>query len=267
MIRLQDLTPQAYYNQSRDFQFIGRLFDIVLNYVKTSADNMYNLPCGKNMDEKLLNLLALTLGFQSKHHYNSKHLEAVCSVLPTILRHKGSLQAILDAVNAMLNSEGIRQTLDYYIEPREYITLYLPQQLSDLSLIRDLLPYILPAGMSCNLVKELKEVIPANTVITTEDTVIIKSSSGSSPIMPNNLLLRPLEVEAKTVTENNETKTVYKYKTTEKGEDVLSDEVLNLKAGETAGATLIDVKGLEPEAPASQPEPEPTADENNNEGD
>ena len=38
MIKLQDMTPDVYYNQSRDFQFIGRLYDIVLNSVKTNAD-------------------------------------------------------------------------------------------------------------------------------------------------------------------------------------------------------------------------------------
>ena len=72
MIKLQNLTPVVYYDQSRDFQFIGRLYDLVLNYIKTNAANLYNLPSGKNMDEQLLNLLALTLGFKPKKNYNSK---------------------------------------------------------------------------------------------------------------------------------------------------------------------------------------------------
>ena len=38
MIKLQDYTPDIYYSESRDFQFIGRLFDLVLNYVKTNVD-------------------------------------------------------------------------------------------------------------------------------------------------------------------------------------------------------------------------------------
>ena len=50
MIRLQDLVPNVYYEKSRDFQFIGRLFDIVLNSVKTNSDTLYNLPSGKNKD-------------------------------------------------------------------------------------------------------------------------------------------------------------------------------------------------------------------------
>ena len=139
MIRLQDLTPSVYYNQSRDFQFIGRLYDIVLNSVKTNAANLYNLPVGKNMDEKLLNLLSMTLGFQSRHRYNSKQLAAICSVLPTILRQKGSISAIVTAVNALLAAEGITQSLDYTIKSKQYIVLYLPQQLSDLNLLQDLL--------------------------------------------------------------------------------------------------------------------------------
>ena len=101
MIRLQDLVPNVYYEKSRDFQFIGRLFDIVLNSVKTNSDTLYNLPSGKNKDERLLNLLAFTLGFQPKHHYNSKQLEAICSVLPLIIQNKGSLMAIVIAKQAM----------------------------------------------------------------------------------------------------------------------------------------------------------------------
>ena len=61
MIKLQNLTPEIYYKQSRDFQLIGRLFDIVLNYVKTNADNLYSLPIGNDMNENLLNLLSYTL--------------------------------------------------------------------------------------------------------------------------------------------------------------------------------------------------------------
>ena len=44
MIKLRNLTPDVYYNESRDFQFIGRLFDVVLNSVKTEADLLYNVP-------------------------------------------------------------------------------------------------------------------------------------------------------------------------------------------------------------------------------
>lgn len=170
MIKLQDLTPSIYYGQSRDFQFIGRLYDIVLNYVKTSADNLYTLPIGKNMDEKLLNLLAFTLGFQSKHHYNSKQLLAICSVLPLILKHKGSLNAILIAVNSILYAEGIKQALDYTFKNNNLV-LYLPQDLSDLTLLKDIVVYILPAGIGCDMIKEIQSVNEIETILTTNHEV------------------------------------------------------------------------------------------------
>ena len=172
MIKLQELTPSVYYEQSRDFQFIGRLYDIVLNYVKTNADNLYTLPIGKNMDEKLLNLLAFTLGFQSKHHYNSKQLLAICSVLPLILKNKGSLNAILIAVNSILYAEGINQALDYEFKNNNLV-LYLSQDLSDLTLLKDIMIYILPAGIGCDMIKEIQSVNKIETILTTTDKVTV----------------------------------------------------------------------------------------------
>ena len=173
MIKLQDLTPAVYYNQSRDFQFIGRLYDLVLNYSKTNAANLYNLPIGKNMDEQLLNLLALTLGFKPTKNYNSKQLRAICSVLPTILRHKGSIQALVPAINALLAAEGVSQPLDYTVNPKRGITLYVAQELDDLSLFTDLLDYLLPAGLSCNVVKESQAIHTAQTTLGVTDSINI----------------------------------------------------------------------------------------------
>ncbi len=180
MIKLQDLTPAVYYNQSRDFQFIGRLYDLVLNYSKTNAANLYNLPIGKNMDEQLLNLLALTLGFKPIKKYNSKQLRAICSVLPTILRHKGSIQALVLATNALLAAEGVKQPLDYTLYPKQGITLYVAQELNDLTLFTDLLDYLLPAGLSCNIVKESQHVNAIKTAFAVTDTVTISGIDALS---------------------------------------------------------------------------------------
>ena len=188
MIKLQELTPSVYYEQSRDFQFIGRLYDIVLNYVKTNADNLYTLPIGKNMDEKLLNLLAFTLGFQSKHHYNSKQLLAICSVLPLILKNKGSLNAILIAVNSILYAEGISQALDYEFKNNNLV-LYLSQDLSDLTLLKDIMIYILPAGIGCDMIKEIQSVNKIETILTTTDEVAVYKDIASK----FNRILNPRE--------------------------------------------------------------------------
>lgn len=182
MIKLQNLTPEIYYKQSRDFQLIGRLFDIVLNYVKTNADNLYSLPIGDDMNENLLNLLSYTLGFKASRNYNSKQLLAICSVLPEIMRHKGSLQSIIIAVNALLGAEGTKQSLDYEMIPKQSITLYLDQNLSDLSLLYDLLNYILPAGISCSFVKEISERHEIKTEIEIDSKVKASTFTINTPV-------------------------------------------------------------------------------------
>lgn len=184
MIKLQDLTPAVYYEQSRDFQFIGRLYDLVLNYIKTNSANLYNLPVGKNMDEQLLNLLALTLGFKPTKNYNSKQLRAICSVLPTILKHKGSIQALVLATNALLAAEGVRQPLDYTIRPKEGITLYVAQELNDLNLFTDLLDYLLPAGLSCTIVKESQSIHEVKTTLSVTDSIKIYHQNESDLSRP-----------------------------------------------------------------------------------
>ena len=105
MIKLQNYTPEVYYNHSRDFQFIGRLYDIVLNSIKTNADLLYNLRNNVNFNSKLVDLLTLTLGFKSKHQYNTKQLVALCSICPTILKNKGNIKAVQLAGQALLNAE------------------------------------------------------------------------------------------------------------------------------------------------------------------
>ena len=177
MIKLQDLTPAIYYNQSRDFQFIGRLYDIVLNSVKTNAANLYNLPIGKNMDEQLLNLLAFTLGFKPTKQYNSKQLRAICESLPSILRNKGNLQALVLAVNALLAAEGIKQPLDYSITPKKGITLYVAQELTDLTLLTDLLDYLLPAGLDCVIIKETQVYNTGETLVSVRSYVTVAQST------------------------------------------------------------------------------------------
>lgn len=174
MIKFQNLTPEVYYKESRDFQLLGRLFDLVLNAVKTDTDLLYNLPLSTNSDEKLLELLAFTLGFKPKHQYNARNLKAVCSVFSEILKHKGSIKAVKIACEALFNSMDISQQLDYDFtkgKDNTELNLYIAQDFEDITLLNDLLSYILPAGMSCNIIREFHILTESNTNISITDTV------------------------------------------------------------------------------------------------
>ena len=176
MIKLQDYTPEVYYKQSRDFQFIGRLYDLVLNSVKTNADMIYDIPSSDAAGSKMIDLLTLTLGFKARHNYNVKQLAAICSILPTVLKNKGTLGAIKMACQALLNAEGITDSAeilaDWVVNPENIfnIIIYIPPALSDLSLLLDLLSYILPAGISCEIYRAIKVDTPTpKTTIKSKD--------------------------------------------------------------------------------------------------
>jgi len=151
MIKLYDQVPQVYNNASRDFQYLSRLFDVVLNDVKHNIDDMYYLPtCSEN--SRLTELLALTLGFKVKRNYDQKQLSALVSILPSILKCKGTQKAIDLAGNALIKASGaqgsfIGKVVDNVLE------VIMPKDSVDVNLFLDILPYILPAGLSVNIVK------------------------------------------------------------------------------------------------------------------
>lgn len=183
MIKLQKYTPEIYYKESRDFQFIGRLYDLVLNAVKTDIDLLYYLPVSVNSDEKLLELLSLTFGFKPKRQYNARQLKAVCSVLSEIIRNKGSIKALKIACEALFNAMDIEQELNYDFtagKDKTELNLYISEEFEDINILYDLLNYVLPAGITCNIIKELHISSSSHTELGITNTVSFGSIDNNS---------------------------------------------------------------------------------------
>ena len=152
MINLYNQVPSVYVNASRDFQYLSWLFNIVLNSVKHNVDDIYKLPI-IDSDTKLTELLARTLGFKVKRNYDKKQLLALVSALPSILRYKGTEKAITMAANALVMAAGSLGSASVQLNGTE-IRVTLPKDLIDITLFLDLLDYILPAGMTCRVVRK-----------------------------------------------------------------------------------------------------------------
>lgn len=158
MIKIQDSVPSVYYDSSRDFQLIGHLFDIVLNAVKTDADMIFNLPFSVNSDDQLLDLMTFTFGLRlDKAKYTTQQLRSVCSIAPKLMRAKGSRYAIELLCTALLRAEGSGYATaegisnSFSVElaadaPR--IDIYLSRTAACKDILMEILPYILPAGMT-----------------------------------------------------------------------------------------------------------------------
>lgn len=154
MIYTYNQVPEVYYKESRDFQLLGRIYDVVFNYLKTNIDTIYHLPLDKCTDKNLLDLLSATLGFEIRHNYDVNQLYAICNCFSTIMKNKGTLGSIKMAVNALLNSQGITKAAQIvvYKDTPYTITIYIPSKLVDTTLLEDILDYIIPAGMSYTII-------------------------------------------------------------------------------------------------------------------
>ena len=154
MINFSNQVPSVYSNASRDFQYLGWLINVVLNSVKHNIDDIYGLP-NTSGDTKLAELLAATLGFKIKRNYDKKQLVALSAVLPIVLRYKGTLKAIRIAAEALVMAAGSLGDISVSAEGAE-VTVVLPKDLVDTALFLDLLDYILPAGMTCHVVRKMQ---------------------------------------------------------------------------------------------------------------
>lgn len=152
MISLYDQVPSIYTSASRDFQYLSWLFNIVLNSVKHNIDDIYNLP-NVTGDAKLTELLAMTLGFKIKRNYDQKQLSSLVAVLHSALRYKGTEKAILMAADALVKAMGSQGDADVQIKGAE-VQVTLPKDLIDITLFLDILDYILPAGMTCRVIRK-----------------------------------------------------------------------------------------------------------------
>lgn len=189
MIRLQNNTPQTYYERSRDFQFIGRLYDVVLNSVKTNADIVtYGIPYSDFSPDKFLELLSRTLGFKPKHNYTHEQLLAICNVFSAVLRNKGNIQAIQLIGEAILKTEGILGTIFCLMKydavamrDLPVLRIIIPEKLAEIALFYDLLEYVVPAGVSAEVVRgTMSDPILAGTLLGTEDNVILVKTAEAA---------------------------------------------------------------------------------------
>ena len=80
MIKIKDQLPNVYYDASRDFQILGHLYEVLLNYAKTNVDMLYLLPNGIEADTRATELLATTLGFKLRRNYDKEQLAALVSI-------------------------------------------------------------------------------------------------------------------------------------------------------------------------------------------
>jgi hypothetical protein len=162
MIKTQRQVSDYYYNESRDFQLIGRIFEGVFNSTKTALDTIVNTPLSSNYDISLIDLLTKTVGFESKRKYDVPNLLALVNSFKSILKIKGTKKAIEDCVRILLKAQNITDGFEVLIDTSEIETsektihkrealIYIPKEVKDIALLEDMLDYVLPAGFNYSI--------------------------------------------------------------------------------------------------------------------
>lgn len=152
-MKVSNLVPEVYYKKSRDFSYIGRVFEVLFNYYKTNVDLVGKSPLDENVMSNIISLAATTLGFESKHEYINKDLVALCSSFAMLLKNKGTITAIEDCINILLHTQNIQQgTTIVYDDVNLELTIYVPSQIKDIVLLEDVFEYILPAGVTYSII-------------------------------------------------------------------------------------------------------------------
>ena len=179
MINIKHQLPGIYYDASRDFQILGHLYEVVLNYSKTNADMLYLLPNGLTEDSRITEVLATTLGFKLRRNYDKAQLAALVSIFPQLLRIKGTKRAIDLIGDALVKASGVPGSFHSELKG-QVLLVKIPVELTDITLFMDLLPYILPFGISVSIVRmTVRKETPTLPISTT--AIVRKALPGFGP--------------------------------------------------------------------------------------
>lgn len=158
-MKVNKLVPEVYYRESRDFAYVGRLFELIFNYMKTGSGCVNASNFNTNIDSNVIDLVADTVGFTSKHKYSDENLLAIAGSFQKLLRMKGSMEAIKLAIVLLMTAQGIKldtkavELCEIDEDDSWHLNINIPAQLSDSVLLEDLFAYILPAGMTYTITR------------------------------------------------------------------------------------------------------------------
>lgn len=180
MIKTENLVPHNYYRESRDFQYFGRLYDIIFNYVKTNVDIMENFPLSNSTDSKLVELLVRTLGFKNKRNYRTDDLVRIASIFVEIIKNKGTNVSIEKLIYTILNLEGINDKPNIIYDKLQLpnnnsidiIRIIIADDIrnSEIALLEEILDYILPTTVLYTI-RSSKEISGLEDLITVQEYV------------------------------------------------------------------------------------------------
>ncbi len=174
-LQLEHNTPEVYSEKSRDFQLFCRIFNIYLNaLIEQSNKIIYNTDVD-SLNENLLYLKARRLGFTTHKYFPPNILRNICETFPSLIRRKGTEQAIKDAVYTILSVNNLVTLLGIdRLNPddKNEISIISNVEDAEIDYISELLSFIVPAGVKWNYVANVTKEETRKLPIEFVDTIV-----------------------------------------------------------------------------------------------
>ena len=156
-IRIEENVPEIYVNESRDFQLLCRLFNLIVNDLLYSSSTMRSVSDTENSPSELLDLLCGRVGFHPLTHIPGKELRAILKCFPHLIKYKGSKICIAEAVIMFLKIKHQRGGVVVHIINKEQaennttqntykIIISTEHNLGDVTILNELWRYLIPTG-------------------------------------------------------------------------------------------------------------------------
>lgn len=153
--RVQENVPDVYVSQSRDFQMMCNVFDLLNNGVKFDIDTIRSLSETIRCPESLIKYLQHKLGFYSSVEIPDDTLRTILKCFPFLLRNKGSRRGIVESIClflSVLHTDG-KQLIEVDNRGNSnspygnyIITLNIESRSVDVTILQEILKYIIPTG-------------------------------------------------------------------------------------------------------------------------
>lgn len=148
VFRLSENVPKVYVDESRDFHLLCNLFDSLQNSIKYDIDTMLNVADTSKCPEAYIPFLQSKLGFISQNKYSTTTLRIVLQLFPLLIRWKGSKEGVYTAILVYRRAKHVHCDISVVFDNTDYSILVSINtvELLDISLLKDLLNYVVPAG-------------------------------------------------------------------------------------------------------------------------
>lgn len=190
MFRVEQNVPDVYVQESRDFQLLSKLYDLVFQSSRFSIDSMRVLSDTMHCNESVLPLISTKVGFFTDSNLTDNSHRKILSAFPYIIKYKGSmkgLKLIVNLLGSILNTKIFveQPLLDDLTVDRNRVLISFDKYAPDYQILEDILYYMRPTG--CLIDYSIKTDIQTKTnFVLSADNVKITTNTDGKEIYPVN---------------------------------------------------------------------------------